>query len=80
MTNDYHVMANYSNPKKQTNKPADQGMLSPIDHIQFDVTIQIPVPQHGASERVGVRACAIEIKPGKLHASLIYAFRIALTL
>ncbi|XP_071797253.1 katanin-interacting protein-like isoform X3 [Asterias amurensis] len=26
MTNDYHVMANYSNPKKQTNKPADQAM------------------------------------------------------
>ena len=42
-----------------------------IESIEYDVTIQKPALQHGVCEcvRVGVRTCAIEIKPGTLCAT-----------
>ena len=48
-----------------------------IDRIEYDVTVQIFALQDGICERVRVcvRACGVEIKPGVLHASLLYACR-----
>ena len=47
-----------------------------FDCVENDVTIQIPALQQSAFvEDVGMQACAVEIKPGKLRASLIYTFR-----
>ena len=42
----------------------------PIDRIEYDVTVQMADLQDGVCERVCVyvRACAVEIKPGTLHA------------
>ena len=41
-----------------------------IDRIEYDVTVQID----GVCERVrvGVRACAVEIKPGTLRAACFF--------
>ena len=44
-----------------------------IDHIEYDLTTQIPALQHGVCKCVG--ACAIQIKLGTLRPSLMYAFR-----
>ena len=44
----------------------------PIDQIEYDITIQKPALQHGVCE-----VCAIEIKSGTLHASLMYTMRCA---
>ena len=45
-----------------------------IDRIEYDVTVQIFALQDGICERVRVRACGVEIKPGVLRVSLMYAF------
>ena len=45
-----------------------------IDRIQYDVTVQIFALQDGVCRRVcvGVRVCAIEIKPGMLRAACFF--------
>ena len=37
-----------------------------IDRIEYDITVQISDLQDGVCERL--RVCAVEIKPGMLHA------------
>ena len=54
-----------------------QQIKTPTDRIEYDVTAQMFALQDGVCERVrgGVCACALEIKPGTLRASLVYACR-----
>ena len=47
---------------------------SAIDRIEYDVTDQISALQHDVCARLRVCTCAGEIKPGMLHASLVFAF------
>ena len=46
------------------------------DRIEYDVTVQKSALQDGVCARVSVCMCAyaVEIKPGMLRASLMYAF------
>ena len=50
--------------------------LTSEDCIEYDVNAQISALQHGVCARkpACVCACAVEIKPGMLRASLMYAF------
>ena len=54
-----------------------QQIKTPTDHIEYDVTLQVFAQQDGVCERVRVCvcACAVEIKPGTLRVSLVYACR-----
>ena len=45
-----------------------------VNHIEYDVIVQISALQDGVCERLRVRACAVEIKPGVLRVSLMYAY------
>ena len=51
----------------------------PIDRIEHDVIVQIFALQDGVyCERVhvGVRACAVEVKPGMLRAACFFDVRV----
>ena len=47
-----------------------------IDRIEYDVTVQIFALQDGVCERVRVCVCAVEIKPGTLHAACFFDVRV----
>ena len=49
---------------------------SPLDRIEYDITLQISALQHGVCARLRgcVHACVVEIKLGVLRASLMYTF------
>ena len=53
-----------------------RGLCGLCDRIEYCVPIQISALQDGVSarERSCVCACAVEIKPGVLRASLMYAY------
>ena len=49
-----------------------------IDCIEYDITVHISALQHGVCTRarVGVLACAVQIKPGKLRAACFIYVRV----